>query len=90
MKKHKFTDTHAEIHDDGSMSIHHMHKDGPEKDMKHAVLDVDGLHQCLEDHCNPEEMEKEVKAEGKDPEALEEKISPGIHEKVAMLASKGE
>jgi hypothetical protein len=90
MKKHKFTDTHVEIHDDGSASIHHMHKDGPTHDVKHAVMDLDGLHDCLEGHCNPEETEEKVKAAGKDPEALEEKVSPGIHDKVAALAAKGE
>lgn len=89
-KKHKFTHTHIDLHDDGSATIHHMHADGPEKDVKHAAADLDGVHDCLEDHCNPEEIEKEIKAKGKDPEALEEKVSPGIHEKIKMLADKGE
>ncbi len=91
MKKHRFTHTHIDLHDDGSASIHHTHMDGPDKDAHHAVSDLDGIHDCLEDHCNPEEIEKEVKAKGKDPEALEEKVSPGIHEKVAEMAGlKGE
>lgn len=89
-KKHGFTHTHIDLHDDGSASIHHVHQDGPDKDMKHAVPDLDGVHECLEDHCNPEKMEKGLKKAGKDPEALEEKISPGIHDKVAMLAAKEE
>ena len=90
MKKHGFTHTHIDLHDDGSASIHHVHKDGPEHDMKHAVADIDGIHDCLEDHCNPEKMEKDLEAKGKDPEAMEEKIAPGIHAAVAAMAGKEE
>ena len=89
-KKHGFRETHIELHGDGSATIHHVHQDGPEKDLKHAGADLDGIHDCLEDHCNPEKMEKGLKAEGKDPEAMEEKIAPGIHAKVASMASKEE
>lgn len=81
-KKHKFTHTHIDLHDDGSATIHHMHADGPEKDVKYAASDLDGVHDGMEDHLNHEESGKE--------EALEEKISPGIHAKVASMSGKEE
>lgn len=87
MKKHKFSHTHIELHDDGSATIHHMHESDPTKDVKHAVGDMDELHDSLQEHLNPEE--EKVEAMGKDPEVLEEKISPGIHKKVLEMA-KGE
>lgn len=59
-KKHKFTHTHAEHHKDGSITVHHVHKDGPEHDVKHAAASLDHLHDSLQDHLgepNPGEAE---------------------------------
>jgi hypothetical protein len=60
MKKHKFTHTHAEHHADGSHTVHHVHADGPHKDVKHAVASLDHLHDSMQDHLgtpNPGEAE---------------------------------
>lgn len=62
-KKHKFKHTHTEWHDDGSATVHHEHEEGPHKDVKHAVEDLDGVHDSLEDHVgtpNPGEAEAEA------------------------------
>ena len=85
-KRHNFTHTHIELHDDGSATIHHQHMD-PSKDVKHAASDLDGIHDSLQEHLNPDEVEKKVSSKGIDPEALEEAVSPGIHEKVAKMAA---
>lgn len=58
MKKHKFSHTHIEHHKDGSHTIHHQHEDGPQHDVKHAVTDLDGAHDSMQDHlgeANPGE-----------------------------------
>ena len=86
MKKHKFQSTDIELHDDGSATIHHKHVDGPHKDVKHAAGNLDEVHDCLEDHLNPEEIEKKVSDMGQDPEDLEEQIHPGIHQEVMQAA----
>jgi len=83
---HGFTHTHVDIHDDGSASIHHVHADGPEHDVKHAVADLDGVHESFQKHLNPDEVESKIEKSGQDPEALEEKVSPGIHQKIAEMA----
>ena len=61
MKKHHgFTHTHAEHHSDGSSTVHHVHKDGPKHDVKHAVASLDHLHDSMQDHLgqpNPGEAE---------------------------------
>jgi len=61
MKKHHgFTHTHIEHHSDHSATVHHVHKDGPHKDVKHAVASLDHLHDSLQDHLgqpNPGEPE---------------------------------
>ena len=87
--KHKFLRTTIEHHDDGSATVHHEHADGVSH-VKHAVLDLDGVHDSLEDHLRePEEIEKEVKDRGVDPEKLEEVIEPGLHDKALdYLADK--
>lgn len=80
---HKFTHSTIEHHDDGSHTIHHQHADGPEHDVKHAVADLDEVHDSFEKHFrDPEEVEGMVGKKGIDPEKLEEAISPGIHEKM--------
>jgi hypothetical protein len=49
-KKHHFSHTHIEHHDDGSATVHHQHESDPKKDIKHAVADTDQMHDSLEDH----------------------------------------
>lgn len=59
-KHHKFTHTHIEHHDDGSHTVHHVHQDGPHKDVKGAVADHDSLMDHMMDHTsapNPGEAE---------------------------------
>jgi hypothetical protein len=55
MKKHKFTHTNVEHHADRSHTVHHVHADGPHKDVKHAAMDLDGVHDSMQDHLNPPE-----------------------------------
>ena len=47
MKRHGFSSTHIEHFDDGSSSIHHMHSD-PAKDVKHACMDLDDVHDSMQ------------------------------------------
>jgi hypothetical protein len=83
--KHKFVHTTIEHHDDGSATIHHEHEDG-KSHVKHAVADLDEIHDSLEAHLrDPEEIEKKIEEKGIDPEKLEEAISPGIHEKMEEI-----
>lgn len=49
-KHHKFTHTHIEHHPDHSATIHHVHEEGPHKDVKHAVPSLDHVHDSLQDH----------------------------------------
>lgn len=78
MRKHGFSHTHIDLHEDGSATIHHTHESGdPTKDIHHAVGDLDSLHDSLQDHLNQEDY--------KEAEAAEEKVSPGIHQKIAAL-----
>ena len=76
MKRHGFSSTHIEHFDDGSSSIHHMHSD-PAKDVKHACMDLDDVHDSMQTHLNPEKEQE-----------LEEKIHPGIHAEVMKMAEK--
>lgn len=39
-----------EHHKDRSHSIHYQHEDGPEHDVRHAVSNIDGVHDSLEQH----------------------------------------
>jgi hypothetical protein len=81
--KHKFLRTTIEHHADGSATVHHEHQDGEGHHVKHAVLDLDGIHDSLEDHLrDPEEVEAYPKEHGIDPEKLEEAIHPGLHEEM--------
>jgi hypothetical protein len=48
--KHGFTETVIDHHDDGSHTMHHIHKDGSEHDHKYAVEDIDSMHDGLESH----------------------------------------
>lgn len=65
MKKHKFTHTHVEHHKDGSHTVHHVHEDGPHKDVKGAAADHDAMMDHIMDHTsapNPGEPEMAVGA----------------------------
>lgn len=77
MKKHKFSHTNIELHDDGSATIHHQHESDPSLDVKHAAADLDEVHDSLETHLAPEVEQ-----------SLEEKIHPGIHQEVTELAEQ--
>jgi hypothetical protein len=87
---HGFKETNIEHHPDGSMTVEHVHEDGEGKHVKHAVMDLDGLHDSLEQHLRtPEAIEKEIKDRGVDPERLEEVVEPGLHDKALdYLADK--
>ena len=57
---HGFSHTHIEHHADNSHTIHHVHSDGAHKDVKHAVADLDSVHDSLQDHLgtpNPGEAQ---------------------------------
>ena len=59
-KKTKHKHTHIEHHADGSHTVHHEHEDGSMHDVKHAVADLDGMHDSMQDHLgtpNPGEAE---------------------------------
>jgi hypothetical protein len=67
MKHHKFSHTHIEHHKDGSHTVHHKHEDGEKHDVKHAVADLDGAHDSMQDHLgapNPGELEADTGAHG--------------------------
>jgi hypothetical protein len=49
-KKHKFSHTNTEHHKDGSHTVHHIHEDGPVHDVKHAAMNLDGVHDSLQDN----------------------------------------
>lgn len=78
--KHGFKETHIELYDDGSASIHHVHHDGPARDKKHAVADLDGVHDSLEDHLRMPEDEEQ---------RLEEQVHPGIHNEIEKKYEEG-
>lgn len=86
MKKHHFSETRIKIHDDGSATVHHTHETDPSQDVEHAVGDLDGIHDSLQQHLNPDEAESEIKARGMDPEVLEEAAAPGIHDQILRAA----
>ena len=99
MKKHKFSSTSIELHHDGSATIHHQHESDPTKDVHHAVADLDGVHDSMEEHLNPEVEEaleekihpglhQEALDKTGQEESLEEKVHPGIHNEVMRLAGK--
>lgn len=60
-KKHKYTDTHIEHHDDGSHTVTHHHEDG-KSHKKYAAADHDSMLDGLMDHTsepNPGEAESQ-------------------------------
>ena len=64
-KHHGFTHTHIEHFKDGSASVHHVHHEGPHKDVKHAAADLDAVHDSMQDHLGegPDEIQ------GSEPQA---------------------
>jgi hypothetical protein len=61
-KKHKYTHTHIEHHDDGSHTTEHHHEDG-KSHKKYASADHDSMLDGLMDHtseANPGEAEAEA------------------------------
>lgn len=64
-KGHGFHHSHFEHHKDGSITVHHEHEN-PAQSVKHAVSDLDGAHDSMEDHLRepePNENEPEPAAE---------------------------
>ena len=76
---HGFTHTEIEHHDDGSHTITHYHEGGEDKHKKHAKMDLDGMHDSLEDHLRHPMDEHEK---------LEEQIHPGIHKEMMEKAEE--
>lgn len=63
MKKHHFLHTHIEHHKDGSHTVHHQHESDSKKDVKHAVADLDGAHDSMEEHLGqPNQGEQAAEA----------------------------
>jgi hypothetical protein len=77
---HGFTDTHIRHHADGSHTMKHVHKDGSHKDVEHAVANLDGVHDSLEDHLGaPNAGESEANAgESGVPAAAPGGAGPGL------------
>lgn len=77
---HGFTHTSVEHHADGSHTIHHKHSEGEHKDVKHAVADLDSLHDSMQDHLgtpNPGEAEADGGDHGIPAEQAEPAGIPG-------------
>ena len=49
---HGFTHTNVEHHSDGSHTVHHVHEDGPQKDVKHGVADHDAMMDSMMQHTS--------------------------------------
>jgi len=57
---HGFTHSHIEHHADGSHTVEHHHNEGPHKNVRHAAMSLDHVHDSLQDHLglpNPGEAE---------------------------------
>ena len=59
---HGFLRSKHEYHADGSMTHHFEHESGPDRDVKHATADLDGMHDSLEDNLRPEGNPGEAEA----------------------------
>ncbi len=60
---HGFSHTNIEHHADGSHTVHHVHSEGPDKDVKGAKAGLDEVHDSLQDHLgmpNPGEAEAQA------------------------------
>lgn len=76
---HGFTHTHIEHHADNSHTIHHVHEDGAHADIKHAVADLDGTHDSMQDHLGtPNPGEAEANAGPAVPAAPAAMPAPGL------------
>jgi hypothetical protein len=83
---HGYHRTHVDHHHDGSATVHHVHQDGPQHDRKHAVADLDGVHDSIQDHLgqvNPGEAEADggqhgVPAAMAQPAGLAMPPQPGV------------
>jgi hypothetical protein len=63
MAHHGFSHSHIEHHKDGSHTVHHVHSEGPHKDVKHAAMNLDHVHDSLQDHLgapNPGEAQADA------------------------------
>lgn len=69
---HGFTHTHIDHHSDGSATIHHQHEDGPDHDVKHAVADLDGIHDSMEDNLGDKNIGEDEANQGIDMDKLEQ------------------
>ena len=88
MKKHKYSHTHITHHSDGSHTVHHEHEDG-KSHKDYAVSDHDAMVDGIMDHTSePNEGEDKDADKDTDNEALEEKIAPGLHAKMAEMQGK--
>jgi hypothetical protein len=52
MKKHKFTHSHIEHHKDGTHTVHHVHEEGPHKDVKGAAHNHDAMMDHMMEHTS--------------------------------------
>jgi hypothetical protein len=69
-KGHSFSHTHIEHHHDGSHTVHHVHESDAKKDVKHAVPDLDGAHDSMEEHLGmPNAGEETPQASATPPQA---------------------
>jgi hypothetical protein len=89
MRHHNFSHTVTEHHDDGSHTIHHVHKKhgfvGPEKrdgDVKGAAMNHDAMMDHIMDHTS---MPNPGEGKNADNEAMGEQVSPGAHPNVAAM-----
>ena len=69
---HGFKFTHIDHHDDGSATVHHQHEDGAEFDKKHAVADIDGIHDSIEDHLGDKNIGEDAADQGIDMDELQQ------------------
>lgn len=94
MKKHHFSHSVVEHHDDGTHTIHHIHEKhgyahtAPKRDgdVKGVAGDHDEMMDHMMDHTSAPNPGEDKDA---DNEALEEKVAPGIHQKVAEMQQQG-
>ena len=57
---HGFTHSTIEHHSDGSHTVEHHHHEGPHKNVRHAAMHLDHVHDSFQDHLgmpNPGEAE---------------------------------
>jgi len=78
---HGFHSTHIEHHPDGSATIHHIHEDGSDHDKKYAVLDLDSIHDGMEDHLGEPN-------EGEDAENHDHPSHAELTDEIACLMKK--